>query len=1138
MSRQNVNVNQKFTDSDGFMLTDIDTGKSLMLIPCDTAGNFSWTGVTRAPLQRNAMQTTTTNNQYSDLEKPWISIPQENWSGGRGNDIFTKDTTRYRDGKRAQAAFNEVIYNTPLDYYSTGFRKAETNYPGSMKWQKIGSGSTFYIAVAVTPSASFNAGELYIHLRRRGTPTTGLTVSLVNNLTASRTTYASHTYTTEEITDTLAEFVKFTFSNVSLTSGTTYYIIVSSAGATSESYWEVGTNATGTSITKKSTNGTNWTNAGYDLYYRIAEAQSGYVCKFFWYKQIMFMIRQLPNGTPKLYMNGLIAQASGGSANTISLSGAGWATDKWKGARIGIVYGHASEGHVSNWRTITGNNNFTITVDKDWDYTYPSNECQFLIVDTPIWTEVTGHGLTASVTDIHVVRDVVYFAQGDYVNARKMRWYNGSFQWQDMGLKACFFQSVRDSNGMMMYRGLNNYLNKYRMVDRARLLDWQSSATTWTTITDALTTKEPEDKSVSNTVVTVTHEPHPEETKTHSVTKEITDSSDNSVDTTVNATATTKLGDQTESIVTTETTQGQTESTSGTETTTTTTADTTKTVDERKIASPSSETINTTTETTIGDVTVTNTESVSNATSIATVISGYDKQTTTTKTSTTTTHIVGDLPLRTSILTESKDFGMADFDAKHYTVTIGNFTSDNNTGTLVVTLQESEDNVAFDSVQSVTCYGTGVWHIFAHCKYPYRRFIITATGTNTIVNNIAITTSSAFHFEDPVFLLDNFGKITKLFEYGAEMYKSLWIFQEGMVSSINKVDGTIDTYTLDKINLDELQTTADEWNGSAVNSTDVYLTFAWLNGWQRYYNTQLEGKGPDHDEGLPFNRQGRVTQIVSYPSNVFISIDGEDGYSCVMQFNQSGWHEIYRAPNAGEEIKDMAFQPIYGKRPDRLWIQVGDDVIWLAMPSKILYAIQDPNAEYTHESVLVSSWLTAGMTDVEKLWESLKIMADYLKEDECWVEADYQVDEETVWHPIENLYITSPSQKEHFSEITSVNGKKLRYRLRLQTTDYHKTPKVNVVVIEAVGRVDIKQSYTFYFRNIKYKRDLVGEFEDVEPLEVQNMLDDWANRLRKLRLNSRWKIYDDKIVYLDAVQTSVLNELSEGYIAQISLNEL
>ena len=186
-NRQNVNTETKFFDTDGFMLTDIDTNESVMLIPCDTAGNFSWTGVTRAPLQRNAMKTSNTSNQYSDLEPPWISIPQENWTGGRGNAIFTKDTTRYLDGKRAQAAFNEVIYNGPLDYYSTGFRKADSNCPGSLKWKKV----TGTIVKKITPSVSFNAGEIYIHLRRRGTPVEPLTVKLVSSPNAS-TALAEH----------------------------------------------------------------------------------------------------------------------------------------------------------------------------------------------------------------------------------------------------------------------------------------------------------------------------------------------------------------------------------------------------------------------------------------------------------------------------------------------------------------------------------------------------------------------------------------------------------------------------------------------------------------------------------------------------------------------------------------------------------------------------------------------------------------------------------------------------------------------------------------------------------------------------------------------------------------------------------
>ena len=1018
MSRQNVNPNYKFGDTDGFQLTDLDTDQTLMLIPCDTAGNFSWTGVTRAPLERNAMQTSNTSNQYSDLQRPWISIPQEDWTGGRGNEIFTKDTTRYSDGKRAQAAFNECIFNGPLDYYSDGamYRAVATNCPGSLYWEKV-AGSKKYIAVKFTCGSITSAGEIYIHMRRRGTPTAPLVVELCDGL-VEPTVLATHSFTTEEIDDTLAEFRKFTFDSVTLTEGDSYYVIVHTDNeSSSEDYWQVGCQKGSDTNTSASPDGESYSLVNFKLYYRVAQQQDDYRCKFFMYEQLQFAVRwQGENGIPVLLLNGEIGKATGATSATVTDTAKEWEEDQWKGARIGLVYRTGSQEYVDCWRTITGNTATVITVDEDFPITPAANTC-YIINDTPLWQLITGHGLTAHVTDVHVINGVVYFAQGDATEIRKMRWYDGAFQFMGLtGTYATYLQSVRDSDCMMLWRARNDDENHKRSVERSVLLDWEASDTSWTTITSAITTY------------------------------------DNY-------------------------TQLDTQVTNGTTITTTTSIGGTN-VSRVTVAEPSS------------------------------------------GTKTTTQEVLGTKPLRTSVATESKDFTTGDFDSKQYKITISNFDSDNYSGKCVITLQESEDNLAFHDVQTVTAIGTGVWYIFAHCQYRYRRFIITAMGSNCTVNNIAFTTSQIPHFEDKFTLQDNYGKITRLFEYGAEMTKSLWIMQEGMLSSVNKVEGTTDTYTHDRINMDELQTTAEQFNAKAITTADVYLAWGWLNGLQRYYNTQLEGKGPDHDEGLPFDRQGRVTQIVSYPSNFFISIDAEDGYSCVMQFNQSGWHEIYRAPNPGERIHDMAFQPIYGERPDRLWVNVGDDIIWLAMPSKIIYALQDQNAEYTHESVLVSAWHTAGMTDIEKLWQTLKIMADYLDGTTCWIEADYQIDEENVWHPITNWYVTSPSHKEDLNPVGSVNGKKLRYRLRLQTTDMYKTPKVNVVVLEAVGRVDIKMSYNFYFRNIKYKRDLSAEFEDIEPLDVQSILDEWANTLKKLRLNS------------------VLNELSEGYIGQITLNEL
>ena len=999
MGRANVNTNFKFGATDGFMLTDLDTDEKLMLIPCDTVGNFSWTGATRAPLQRTAAQMSSTSNQYSDLERPWISIPQEDWTGGRGNSIHTKDVTRYGDGKRAQAAFNEVIYNGPLDHYSTGFRNAITNCPGSLMWRKI----VGYIAIEINTPEAFNAGELYLHIRRRGTPQYNLVVELMDVIGNAGTVLASHTYTTQEITDTLAEFRKFTFDDVALSNNRNYFIRVHCDGGTEEDHWEVGVKKTSSSNTLISPSRSNYRAADFELYYRIAEKQTGFITKFFIYEQLPFMIRQKIGETPTLWLNGDIGKASSFTGTTITDNTKHWKTNVYAGARVGIVYQHGAEEHADTWRTIISNTSNTLTVDQAWDID-PDEDSVFIINDTPLWQEISGHGLTSFITDIHVINGVVYFCQGDYVNVRKMRWNDGTFEWIEIeGICASYLQSVRDSAGMMLWRARNDDENHKRSVDRSLLLDWEELA---------------------------------EETPAAGEEEEEDTPSDLFCTTLANIT---------------------------------------------------------TAVTTDGGTTV----------------------------------------------TDAVDFGSGDFDSKQYVIDIETFTDTKNAGSVVITLQQSEDNAAWANVQTVTAYSAGRWYLTAHCEYKYRRLSVTAKGEGTSVNNITVKTTQKPHFTDRVTLQDNYGKITRLFEYGAEQYKDLWVVQEGMLESINKVAGTLeDTYTLDRINLDELETTAEQWNGKAMDTSDVYLLWGWLNGLQRYYNTQLEGKGPDHDEGLPFDRQGRTAAVLSYPSNFFIGIDAENGYSAVMQFNQEGWHEIYRAPNPGERLTDMAFQPIYGVRPDRMWISIGDDVIWLSMPSKILYAIQDQHAEYTHEAVLISSWHTAGMIDIEKLWHTLKIIADYLDGVNCWIEADYQVDEENVWHPIKKWYVESPSQKEELNELKSVNGKKLRYRLRLQTTDMHKTPKVNAVVLEAVGRVDIKMSYNFYFREIKYKRDLTAEFEDLEPVEMQEVLDEWANGLKKLRLNSRWKMFDDKIVYLDAAQTSILTELQEGYIGQITLNEV
>ena len=1010
MSRVNTNYDEKQTISEIFQLTNVVSNESIALIPCDSAGNFSIAGVTRAPIQKNAIQTTSQGGEWSDLEYPFMAIQQEDWTGGRANYRFSGDTSRFFDSKRAQTAFNECIFNAPLDYYSTGFKKAYTNHPDSIQFIKL-HGDVQHIIKKISVD-NFTCGNIFIHLRKRGTPKEGLTVRLLNNMNSNSEIYASHTYTNEEVTDITSEFYKFSFTGINLNGDV--YLEVFSENTEEDNYWEVGCVNRINMETYKSSSGSGWELFKMDLIYRLDSPQQDIRTKFFEYNQLLFMIKQNPQNNPSLWLNGDIGKISSSATHSITSSGKNWATDCWKNARIGLIYKNGSEGHDSVWRTIIENTSDTITIDKAWDIN-PSEDTIFIIYDTPYWHEITGHGLTSYVTDIHVIRDVVYFAQGDYVSIRKMH-YNrntGAFEWLELpDTYATYLYSVRDKSGIMLWRARNDDDLHERSVERSDLLDWET----------------PDPDSIDKLIISGFADPaDPEESEDPENPAESEESEEENDD----------------------------------------------------------------------------------------------------------TEVTTDKPA----LTEVYDNAITDYDKKRYKIVIDEFKSDNLSGKAVLQLQESDDNETWFNVSSSAIDSAGTWYMTAHCKYRYRRFKVTLTGENTTLSGITIYTTQLPEFTDKQILLDNYGKITNLFEYGAESVKSLWVFQEGMISSVNKTDSN---YTLDRFNLDEISTTSDEWNGTAATTSHVYLLWSWLNGLQRYYGTELEGRGPDHDEGMPDDMKGRVTQIVAYPGSFFISIDaGEEGYSSIMMFNGSGWHNLYKAPNKGERIFELSYQPIYGDRPDRLWAQVGDNIIWLAMPSKILYALHDKYAEYTHESVVVSAWITGGMAEIEKLWQSLSIMADNLDGKKCWIEADYQLDDETIWHPIKNLYTKSPQQEEDFGNANeSINGKKIRYRLRLQTTDKTKSPKVNAILIKAIGRIDIKYSYGFHFRNIKYKENLASDYQEIEPCYLQEILDDWANRLCTLRMNSAYRIYDDKKVFVDATTTSILTEKREGYLSQITLTEI
>lgn len=974
-----------------------DGEKTLGLIICDSKGAADPFNINMSPNQRSALRTKSGSTKYEDLEEPWAATAQDDWSGGRALEDYETDTTRFFDSKRCQTAWSQ-IYNAPIEYYAKGLKDAISNYPGSVHWKMIESSNAYATRITVTDTVK--AGQLYILLRRRGTPESSLKVCLCQDDNGiPGTEIEQHEYTTDEITDVISEFRKFTFTERNLTAGT-YWVKASAAKGELSNCWQIGIKPVeeSASLVYK----TKWgIFHGYDLYYRLSAADTGRMARFFTYKQLTFALTQLPTGSPKLYMNGDLGKVSSYSNNLRVIdSSKNWATNQWKGCRVGIIKGTGIAETETVWRTVVSNNANSLTVDAPWTINH-NTTTTYIIIDTDQFTEIPAsvHGLTAYVTDIIVVNDIIYFAQGDETPIRKMKWRNGT--WSSMndtcqlGIKAgttvtptnvpncaMYLQTVRDTSGMVLWRGQNNDANHQISISQTAVTDW-----------------------LEEDIVLI----------------------------------------------------------------------------DRSAA-----------------------------------IAGNDDD----------------------VYSDGLDFGKADDVAIMYKITAGEITGED-LPTFQVTLQSSEDNNIWEDVKSVNIQASkGIYYMSCSSTRRYRRVHVTITaGTNPSMAKLKVETVPCSKFIGTKTFNDSYGKITGLAEYpqmSQTLYKTIWINREGMIHSVSS-EGTVDT-----INLEELSTVMEEWNGKTAMVHNVYYYFRWMRGGiQRYYNQQVDSVGPDRDTGLPEERQGQVADMIGYPGRYFTAIDAVDGVSCVLLNNNSGWHEIYRAPNAGERIRALGFQAISGKRPDRLWISVGDDIIWLVMPSNTLKAYYDDEAEYTHESVLVSSWMSIGMVDVIKQWGSMNIMAEHLEADNVYIEADYQIDQDPTWYPMDEFYVTSPDQEVKFKANFGVSAKRLRYRLRLQTNDKKRTPFVKAVVMKTVIKIGTKYSIGLSCRNVVDDVNLRGEVETITPWDRLETLINWANNATALHMEAFTYPFDNRIVFVDPPTVSNLREMERpGMLIQLTLNEI
>lgn len=403
-------------------LTD-RSGRQVGLILCDEkgmpvkslAGQFA-----KNPVDTTAMKQTSGNSSYESFEYPYSPIVQDDLSGGRGSPDFERDSTKFFDSNRARTGRANKAYAGPQETYATGARTADQNMPGSVTWHKL-YGTQRHVYRRFQASASYTAGLLWLLARRKGTPD-DLTIAIYSDSAGNvGTSLDSVTVEYSRLPDVLMEWLNETVSQA-LTSSTYYWLVVNaSANDDENNHWLLGMKDTTGSTYYSESFDTTPTSLSRDLYFRITATNTAKTCIPYQYKEQQYFVVSGSSGAPNLYMAGDrgTADANTGQLSKLIDASKSWTTNEWAGFPVKIIDGTGSL-EAQQWRTIVSNTATELTLDEDWTITHDTTT-EYVIYGEKL-TEITGHGLTAPVTDVLVtINGIVLFAQGDSVNIRRMK---------------------------------------------------------------------------------------------------------------------------------------------------------------------------------------------------------------------------------------------------------------------------------------------------------------------------------------------------------------------------------------------------------------------------------------------------------------------------------------------------------------------------------------------------------------------------------------------------------------------------------------------------------------------------------------------------------------------------------------------
>lgn len=249
---------------------------------------------------------------------------------------------------------------------------------------------------------------------------------------------------------------------------------------------------------------------------------------------------------------------------------------------------------------------------------------------------------------------------------------------------------------------------------------------------------------------------------------------------------------------------------------------------------------------------------------------------------------------------------------------------------------------------------------------------------------------------------------------------------------------------------------------------------------------------------------GDFTSLTSRPGVLYGAVDAGTGTSAIyaMEDTRLGWHEVFRAFQAGQRIETIYWEKQEGIAP-RLWISIGGDIMYLEFPTTN-NPEKDANHKFHHEAVIDFSTADLQAASMKKYFH------DFLAR--CWnlnnnvkVYLDYKInenvdDETTEWKNV-GAFTSVPLQELpiHVGDVD-----KIRIRLRMCTNNHTIPPIVDATVLQGFARFKEKYQYRISIVVESNQRDYKGNL-DPDPDERIAAFKKWAEKATVITHRSKYQ---------------------------------